>query len=277
MKEITVNLGGIVPLSTVDWPGRAAIVLFLRGCPLRCPHCHNFALQSGDSSVNLHSVASKIASLVKGETIVAREPSQNSWQIDLDEAAERASNKPFVDALVLSGGEPLMQSEPAERLFRLARSLQLCTGLETSGCYPERLRRLLERDLVDKVFLDIKAALQDPSYKRATGFVGVAARVKESLMICMERGVALEVRTTVFPEMPASSELEEIACMLSELKNMYPRSCLERLVLQQGLPREGEERFEPVSRARLQEIARSIGGWILVGVKAKPDNFFETR
>ena len=276
MKEIMVNLGGIVPLSTVDWPGRAAVVVFLRGCPLRCPHCHNFALQSGDSPVEFHSVASKIASLVKGETIAARGSSQNSQQIDLDEAAERASSKPFVDALVLSGGEPLMQLEPADRLFRLARSLQLHTGLETSGCYPERLRRLLEKDLVDKVFLDIKAALHEQNYERATGSGEVAKLVRLSLKTCMECGVPLEVRTTVFPKMPAASELVEIACMLSELKKEFPKNRLERLVLLQGLPREGEERFEPVSHSRLQEIAGAIGGGILVGIKAKPDDSCKT-
>lgn len=276
MKEITVNLGGIVPLSTVDWPGRAAVVVFLRGCPLRCPHCHNIELQSGNSSVKFHSVATKIVSLVKGETIAARASSSNSQQIDLDEAAERASCKPFVDALVLSGGEPLMQPEPAKRLFRLARSLQLCTGLETSGCYPERLRRLLEMDLVDKVFLDIKAALHDQNYEMATGSGGVAELVLLSLKTCMECGVPLEVRTTVFPEMPTASEVLEIACILSDLKKRYHRRCLERLVLQQGLPREGEERFEPVSRARLEEIAGAIGEGILVGIKAKPDNSCKT-
>lgn len=276
MKEIMVNLGGVVPLSTVDWPGRTAVVVFLRGCPLRCPHCHNIELQSGDSSAKFHSVATKIASLVKGERIVARASSQNSQQIDLDEATERASSKPFVDALVLSGGEPLMQAGPAYRLFRLAKSLQLCTGLETSGCYPDRLRALLEDGLVDKVFLDIKAALQDHSYERATGFVGVAARVKESLRICMECGVPLEVRTTVFPEMPAASELIEIAGMLSELKKEFSKNRLERMVLQQGQPRKGDLGFEPVSQAALQEVARAIGDHVLVQIKARPNLAWKT-
>ncbi len=50
-ERLKVNFGGIVPLSTVDWLGRAALVVFLRGCPLRCPHCHNQKLQTGESIV----------------------------------------------------------------------------------------------------------------------------------------------------------------------------------------------------------------------------------
>ena len=70
-EMMKVNLGGIIPLSTVDWTGRAALVVFLRGCPLRCPHCQNRDLQEGDSSVAFHVLASRIVSLVKGEMCIS--------------------------------------------------------------------------------------------------------------------------------------------------------------------------------------------------------------
>jgi len=35
------RIGGIVPFTTNDFPGRLAAVLFLQGCPLRCAYCHN--------------------------------------------------------------------------------------------------------------------------------------------------------------------------------------------------------------------------------------------
>ena len=34
-------IGGVVPFSTVDWPGKLAAVLFVAGCPWRCGYCHN--------------------------------------------------------------------------------------------------------------------------------------------------------------------------------------------------------------------------------------------
>ena len=268
-----VNLGGIVPLSTVDWLGRAAMVVFLRGCPLRCPHCHNQRLQTGERFVALHTIASRIVSEVKGfpaarwarigvdaplcQSSALSLLSDLSLQINLDDASQRASCKPFVDTFVLSGGEPLQQMDACSRLFRLARSLHLATGLETSGCFPGRLETLLARGLVDKVFLDLKTALLEPDYEKATGRGGMAARVQESLEICFKFGVALDARSTIFPEMPSCSQLVEIAEMLCRLKSLYPDNRLESMTLQQGLVREGEARFEPVSIEALQEMAKA--------------------
>jgi pyruvate formate lyase activating enzyme len=272
-----VNLGGVVPLSTVDWLGKASLVVFLRGCPLRCPHCHNRELQAGESPVEFHNVASRIVSQVKGETGARKSSCSTLEQLDLDEASERARSRPFVDALILSGGEPLQQSEPSARLFRLARSLHLATGLETSGCYPDRLEELLKRNLVDKVFLDLKAALRDQDYERATAKKGLAASVRESLRICMASGVALDVRTTIFPEMPSDSEVLEIAETLSSLKAEFPGHRLEGLVLQQGRPREGNSWFEPVSSERLKEMARPVETLVTVRIRAEINPIWKSR
>jgi pyruvate formate lyase activating enzyme len=253
-----VNFGGIVPLSTVDWLGRAAMVVFLRGCPLRCPHCHNQKLQTGENFVALHTIASRIASEVKG---FAAPPwawirvETHSLQINLEDASQRVSSKPFVNAFVLSGGEPLLQPEASSRLFHLARSLHLATGLETSGCFPGRLETLLAKGQVDKVFLDLKTALLEPDYEKATGRAGMAARVAESLKICLKSGVALDVRSTIFPDMPSRFQLVKIADTLCHMLALYPANCLESMILQQGLPQEGEARFEPVSLEALQEMA----------------------
>ena len=270
-----VNLGGIVPLSTVDWTGRAALVVFLRGCPLRCPHCQNRDLQEGDSSVAFHVVASRIVSLVKGETVVAKSFASQSLQIDLDEASERVRSKPFVNALVISGGEPLLQHEQCIRLFRLARSMHLDTGLETSGCSPEGLSELLKMDLLDKVFLDIKANLIDPDYERATAKSGFASRIQESLRACMESGVPLDVRTTIFPKTPDPLEVAKIAKTLFELKSEFPNHGLQSMVLQQGRPREGESGFEPVTLESLNAMAEMIRDLIDVQVRAAPKTKLE--
>ncbi|MDM7912881.1 MAG: anaerobic ribonucleoside-triphosphate reductase activating protein [Methanotrichaceae archaeon] len=241
-----VNLGGIVHLSTVDWPGKACMVVFLRGCPLRCPHCQNRDLWEGTSPVDL--------SLIRNEMVKA---------------------KPFISAFVLSGGDPLMQPEPALALLESAKSLGLSAGLETSGCYPDRLFELLKKNVVDRVFLDIKTALKEPEYARATGMLDtgrrdVAHRVSESLRICMSFGVPLEIRTAVFPEMPSFTELREIAETLNVLKDEFPDNQLDAVVIQQGRPRERE--FEPVAWDELQAVAESIEciGDIDILVRAVP-------
>src|SRR5574343_645520 len=40
----TLRIGGITPLTTIDFPGRLAAVLYCQGCPWRCSYCHNPAL-----------------------------------------------------------------------------------------------------------------------------------------------------------------------------------------------------------------------------------------
>jgi len=256
---LKVNLGGIIPLSTVDWLGRAAMVVFLRGCPLRCPHCHNQKLQTGEKLVKFHSISSRIVSEVKGLPVASGscDKSGHFLQIDLVDASERATSKPFVDAIVLSGGEPLQQIEACVRLFRLARSLKLATGLETSGCLPEGLERLLAKGLVDRVFLDLKTALLEPDYERATGRPGIAAHVAESLEICFNSGAAFEVRCTIFPGSPTASQLANIAETVCRMKTQYPDNRMDYLLLQQGTPREGEAGFEPVSVQDMDKMAKA--------------------
>lgn len=254
----------------MDWKGRAALVVFLRGCPLRCPHCQNQKLQTGESSVAYHVIASRIVSQVKGIRLAAGIPAHLSRQINLDDASQRACSRPFVDAFVLSGGEPLHQLEACARLFRIAKSLHLATGLETSGYYPDRLEKLLEKGLVDKVFLDLKTALREPDYETATGMSGVAGRVQESLEICCKWGVELETRSTIFPEMPSCSQVADVAGTLVEVLAKYPENRQKSLVLQQGQAREGEPRFLPVSLEALEEMAKAIPAGIPVQVRAAP-------
>lgn len=264
-----VNLGGIVHLSTVDWTGSATTVIFLRGCPLRCPHCQNCELQTGESLADI--------SLVQGEIRVktikpAAFSRLSSSQITLEKAINlvdaRMNETPsdtLISGIVISGGEPLMQPLAVKAIAQSAKDAGLKVGLETCGYYPDPLAPLLEDGLVDRVFMDVKAALRDPEYERATGLKNVASRVLESLKVCMKSRVALEVRTTVFPEMPSSSEVAEIARKLSELKKETPDSRLEHITLQRGLPRAKE--FIPISSAELNSMAGFVKYFVKVEIR----------
>lgn len=255
-----VNLGGIVHLSTVDWPGKACMVVFLRGCPLRCPHCQNRDLWEGESIVDL--------SQIRNEMKKAMAFGCASDQITLDESIHRMKAKPFISAFALSGGDPLMQPDQAVALLGTAKSMGLSAGLETSGYYPDSLSLLLKKNVVDRIFLDIKSTLKDPEYARASGKRDVASRVSESLRICMSSGVPLEVRTTIFPEIPSLTELGEIAETLSMLKDEFPGHRLDLVVIQQGRPRERE--FEPIPYDELDAMARSIEWLGDIMVRAAP-------
>ena len=191
---------------------------------------------------------------------------------------------PFVSAVVFSGGEPLMQALAVREISSFARRLGLLVGLETCGYYPDRLASLLEDDVIDRVFLDIKAELGDPEYARATGKKGVARRVRESLETCIQLRVPFEMRITVFPEMPKDEEIIKIAELASSLirskegitnegrsirhAELEDPLKLEGIVLQQGQPRDKE--FEPVSVESLNALAKTIDHLIEVRVRGNP-------
>ncbi|MFB3764790.1 MAG: anaerobic ribonucleoside-triphosphate reductase activating protein [Methanotrichaceae archaeon] len=242
-----VNLGGIVHLSTVDWPGRAAMVIFLRGCPLRCPHCHNRELQMGETFAEL--------SRVLGHIKVIKEIEHMADQLTLEEAISMTEAEPFLTALVLSGGEPLMQPNAALAIANLARGLGMDVGIETCGYYYDHLQRFLDKGLADGIFLDIKAPLREKEYQAVTGKKGSALRALKSLKICMKSEVSFEVRTTVFPE-TNPLHVQDIAKSLSDLLAKSPGNQFDVLVLQQGQPRDKE--FEPLSLESLKALAESI-------------------
>jgi pyruvate formate lyase activating enzyme len=229
-----VNYGGIVPLSTVDWPGRSSMVIFLRGCPLRCPYCQNSMLQKGETFVEFSQIADKIKKTKNLDYV--------KNQITLKEAFRIVTTKPFISAIVFSGGEPLMQPEQIKKIAALAKGLGLDVGLETSGYYPDHLYEILEKKLVDKVFLDIKAPLKEPEYEIATGRKDVSFRVLESLKICMKLGVPLTARTTIFSEMQFPSGGSQITRVLYNLKAEFPENHLEVKVLQKGINRTDNSR-----------------------------------
>jgi len=255
-----VNLGGLVHLSTIDWFGQASMVVFFRGCPLRCPHCQNPGLQIGEELIEISRIKEE---LKKVSSFISP-----SAQTTLENAFQKVVEKPFISAIVFSGGEPLMQPDQVAAISKAAKSLGLITGLETCGYFPESLSWLLEKGLLDKVFLDVKAALHDPEYEKATGRNSVASRVKESLRVSMDSGVPLEVRTTIFPDMPLPSEIFEIAETLSALKCKHKRNNLEALVLQQGRPK--DHGIEPVSMESLRSLSEQMENLIRVSVRGTP-------
>ena len=209
-----VNYAGTVPLSTVDWRGRAAITVFFRGCPLHCPYCQNHPYIQGLNPVELEFVEKQIK-----------------------------ESKPFVSAVVFSGGEPLMQ-EAVIPLAEFAREMELAIGIHTNGCYPEMANELVKRKLVDKFFIDIKAPPDDPKlYGKVTGFKEsetmiknpepITASVIKTLEIADSCGLELELRTTLIRDFIESrEEIASIAAWISE--HMKNRELT--YVLQQGIP-----------------------------------------
>jgi len=147
-----VNFGGFVPISTVDWRGKAVCTVFLRGCPVRCTYCHNASILSGNDIRPVEEVLGMIR-----------------------------SSRLLISGVVFSGGEPTMQAEPLVALAGAVKKMGLLVGVQTNGVYPDTLEVLIEQNLVDRIALDIKARWQryDNLMK-----VPCVSKVQRSLAIC---------------------------------------------------------------------------------------------
>ena len=88
-----LNIAGVTPFSTVDWPDMMTATVFLQGCPWSCFYCHNPAL------------------------IDPRAEGAVSWADVTDLLCDRMG---LLDGVVFSGGEPTLQHAlvPAMQMVR---------------------------------------------------------------------------------------------------------------------------------------------------------------
>lgn len=170
-----LQIAGLTPMSSVDWPGRLVATVFCQGCPWLCPYCHNHAI------------------------IDPRIPGVVDWGQVEDLMARRHG---LLDGVVFSGGEATRQPALAAAARRV-RGAGYLVGLHTAGPYPRRLRELVEAGLLDWVGLDIKA-LPGGDYEQVAGRPGAGEKAWASLRVMAEHPeVDCEVRLTVYPDGPA--------------------------------------------------------------------------
>ncbi|AVT81529.1 anaerobic ribonucleoside-triphosphate reductase activating protein [Rhodopseudomonas palustris] len=184
-SSVELRIGGLVRLSTCDWPDELVATVFCQGCPWQCGYCHNPHL------------------------LPARGPDQLAWQ---DVFAFLETRRGLLDGVVFSGGEPTLQSD-LPLAIAAVRSLGFRIGLHTAGPYPERLARVLP--LLDWIGFDVKAPFAE--YDRITGVAGSGDGARASLALVLGSGVSCDLRTTVHPDLLDACALERLSADLGSL------------------------------------------------------------
>ncbi|MDT2599980.1 glycyl-radical enzyme activating protein [Enterococcus hulanensis] len=125
--------------------GGIRTLIFLKGCPLRCPWCSN-----PESRKKVEPTTWKKNG--KTEQIGAwRSIDELLDEVLKDEIFYRTSG----GGVTLSGGEVLMQSEFASAFLQELKKLGIHTAIETTGCFSvTRIKRLTP--YVDQVLFDLK-------------------------------------------------------------------------------------------------------------------------
>ena len=239
-----MRIGGFVDMSTVDWYGNVSFVVFFAGCNFRCPYCQNSGLLPLDS----------------GE------------KVELEAIRERIklnmSPVPELDAVVFTGGEPLLQPEAIMEVAKLVRELGLKLMLDTNGSIPSALGPLLEAGLVGRVALDVKAPLTPEEYRKVAGLGTCCASaiegIKSTLALCNSHGVEIEARTTIAPTLTDNPDLiRQIAKQIRNRCDVYYLQQFDNtgevLSLKlKSLPPPTRERMVELAKVALQEGVENV-------------------
>ncbi len=182
---MNIKQGGFIPTTLLDYPEEIASVIFLPGCNLKCPYCHN------PDIVN---------------------PKQNTLDPieDIIEAIDR--RKHLISGVVISGGEPTLYNDLGNYI-ELLHSYGLKVKLDTNGTKPELLKELKP----DYIAMDLKTSLEKyPSlgYKNSNC-------IKESIEWLKGSNIPFEIRTTAAPIIFTEHDLKLMIPLLKGVERYY--------------------------------------------------------
>jgi pyruvate formate lyase activating enzyme len=173
---MTGHIHSIESFGTVDGPG-ARLVVFLKGCPMRCQYCHN-----PDTWEMAGGTDMTVDEIIK--------------QFEASRSFYRGGG------ITATGGEPLLQIDFVTELFEEAKQRDIHTCLDTSGItfqadnkeYLEKLDRLMAS--TDLVMLDIKQ-IDDLKHTELTGHSN--KRILEFARYLDSKQIDMWVRHVVVP------------------------------------------------------------------------------
>lgn len=175
-------IGSIERAGEDDFPGKRAVILYLRGCNLRCSYCAYASLLGSCEDTQGHD-----------------------WEYAENFLKKRRDR---IDGVVFSGGEPTLHKDLAKG-FEAARAMGLATKLDTNGTNPEVIRNLLAAGLLDYISMDVKAPLEN--YISLVGRRIDPEMIRTSIWVVKQSGIPHEFRTTVVPGLHTTRELKAIA------------------------------------------------------------------
>lgn len=150
--------------SLVDVHMFVSFTLWLCGCNLKCPFCHNWRVSDVDPA---------ICRDIRVDAVIE----------------ELALSKMYIDYVHATGGEPLLQHVELRRLYVDAKSLGVKTSLNSNLTMPDRLRAII--DVLDHVATDAKV----PHAMYGVNWWEKAySRFLESVKLVGEHGIPLELR-----------------------------------------------------------------------------------
>ncbi len=218
-----MKIHGLQKMTLLDFPGRVACTVFLAGCDMRCPFCHNAELIDGSAPPVMDE--EELLSFLK-------------------------KRQGLLEGVAVTGGEPLLRPDFPD-LAEKIRELGYPLKLDTNGMHPDRLREIIDRGLAAYVAMDIKNS--PDRYAMTAGLETLdLAPVRESVSLLAEGRTDYEFRTTVVAELHDEDSFRGIGEWIRGAKRYYLQKFTDRDTVPFGglhAPSDGEMR-------RYAEIAR---------------------
>ena len=198
-KDETVKIYGLQKMTLLDYPGHVACTVFLGGCDMRCPFCHNSELAEGTAPA-----------IMEEEELLSF----------------LSTRKGLLEGVAITGGEPLLREETLD-LLRHIRGAGFPVKLDTNGTHPDRLRRAVEEGLIQYVAMDIKNSPE--RYAETAGLKTMdLSPVRESVDFLLRGTVDYEFRTTVVAELHDDDSFRAIGEWIHGARRYYLQKFADR-------------------------------------------------
>lgn len=223
---MALKIVGLEKMSLVDYDDKLCITLFLNGCNMRCPFCHNGPLVFSTTDEE-HSLE-EIENLLK----------------------ERIGK---IDAVTITGGEPTLHKDLLN-LILMIKKYPYLIKLDTNGTNPDLIRYLHEHKLVDYFAIDVKNSLS--KYEETIGIKNFPflSQVQASIQYLIASDADYEFRTTLVKEF---HEIEDIKQIAKEIKGAK-RWRLQKFIPAETCIQQGLHEVEREEADKMLQEARKI-------------------
>jgi pyruvate formate lyase activating enzyme len=191
-----MQIHGFNKLTLLDYPKHMAATIFLGGCNLRCPFCHNASLVLNASSQPSISQEEVLATLSK--------------------------RKGVLEGVCITGGEPTLYPDLPD-LIQQIKALGYLVKLDTNGTNPSMIKSLVSNRLVDYIAMDVKNSKD--RYCVTTGIKDIdVTSIAESIDYLLAATIDYEFRTTIVKEYHGPDEIRSLGEWLRGAKAYYLQS-----------------------------------------------------
>ncbi len=187
-------ISGIKKTTLLDYPGKVSCIIFTAGCNLRCQYCHN-------SEFVLPEKIKLIKDFIP-EEIFFNFLKTKIW---------------LLDGVVICWGEPTLQKD-LEPFCQKIKDMWFLVKLDTNWQNPDILKKLLEKNLLDYIAMDIKW-----DYENLENLIWKYDKQKyfESIKLIKNSDIDSEFRTTLIKNYHSLDDFETVVKQITGAKKYF--------------------------------------------------------